>query len=220
MTVVRTEKFRNESDRRYLWLVMHGRSGEAWAWEGAVQAAVDKLLPNPHSRPLCLDPAVQGRGLREAYFGTDGANTHRLIFRDRRFDIVRSPHRPRVRAGRPDAAGPVSGASPLRSAGWGRLSGMNAAPPAADTPVLDLPPAFAKALAADGTLRVRDPNTGARFRLVADAPDRSARPEPHFDSGRTLAEEVDEAIAQLDAGLGMTTEQFRAEWDRRRAARV
>ena len=92
---------------------------------------------------------------------------------------------------------------------------MNAAPlavaPPAAAPVLDLPPAFAAALATGGTVRVRDPRTGARFRLVPDAAEGPAPPESHYDSGRTLAEEVDEAIAEADAGLGRPWAEVRAE---------
>ena len=81
MNVVRSEKFRDVSDRRYLWLVMHGEAGEAWAWECAVRRTVETLADNPERFPLCHDPTVQGRNLREAHFGAGRTKTHRLIFR-------------------------------------------------------------------------------------------------------------------------------------------
>ncbi len=98
-----------------------------------------------------------------------------------------------------------------------------AAPPA--PAVLDLPPEFAAALNSPAGLRVRDPQTGTRFCLVPSPPERlppeRLPPErlPMDAQGdrlpRTLEEEVDEAIAQMDAGLGMTTEEVRAEMARR-----
>ena len=49
---------------------MHRSGGEAWAWEAAVNAAVDRAAEDPERHPPCRDPAVQGRGLREVRSGT------------------------------------------------------------------------------------------------------------------------------------------------------
>ena len=80
MTVERTAKFLDASDRQYLWLVMHRSGGEAWAWEAAVNAAVDRAAEDAERHPLCQDPAVQGRGLRQVAFGPGRRPTHRLVF--------------------------------------------------------------------------------------------------------------------------------------------
>ena len=91
---------------------------------------------------------------------------------------------------------------------------------AAALPVLpaDLADALAAAARAapDGRaeLRLRDPRTGATFRLTPAAPeeDRTAeRPagDRPRDGGQSLKEAVDEAIAQADAGLGVTAEEDR-----------
>ena len=65
------------------WLSAARSSALADAWETAAFAEADSLVDMPAARPLCLDPAVQGHGLREAYFGAGKTNTHRLIFRVR-----------------------------------------------------------------------------------------------------------------------------------------
>ena len=57
----------------------HGAES-ARRWFEAVDEAIASLAGS-HGHALCLDPAVQGRGLREKYFGAGGADTHRLIFR-------------------------------------------------------------------------------------------------------------------------------------------
>ena len=85
MTVRETRRFRDEADRQYLWLVMYRPAGEAWAWENALNAALVELGlvglgKDPARFPLCQDPAVQGRGLRQVLFGRGGRPTHRLIF--------------------------------------------------------------------------------------------------------------------------------------------
>ena len=95
---------------------------------------------------------------------------------------------------------------------------MDAAP--APPTVLDLPPAFAAALDSPAGLRVRDPRTGARFRLVPAPPrepdgDHGDGPVDGYRSGKTLEESVRAGLAQADAGLGMTTEEVRAEMARR-----
>ena len=89
---------------------------------------------------------------------------------------------------------------------------MDAAPPPAPA-VLDLPPEFAAALHSPGGLHVRDPRTGARFRLVPSPP--ATEPEAGESRGTTLREDVEAAVAQMDAGLGMTTDEVRAEMARR-----
>ena len=67
------------------WRVLSARRGAAHAnaWHDAALDEADALVDMPAARPLCLDPAVQGRGLREAYFGAGKTDTHRLIFRVR-----------------------------------------------------------------------------------------------------------------------------------------
>ncbi len=61
---------------------LHG-AGLANTWHDAALEKADELVEMPAARALCLDPAVQGRGLREAYFGAGNSQTHRLIFRVR-----------------------------------------------------------------------------------------------------------------------------------------
>ena len=80
MKVEETPRFREEADRAYLWLVMHRPLGRAWAWEAALKAALAKLDDDPGRHPLCTDPAVQGRGLRQVAFGPGRRSTHRLVF--------------------------------------------------------------------------------------------------------------------------------------------
>ena len=90
---------------------------------------------------------------------------------------------------------------------------------------LPLPPALAAALDADGEILVRHPTTGAQLRLVPGpasgrdgaGADRPAGSDRFFDSGETLAEEVDAAIAEADAGLGVSWEEHLAGRDRRLA---
>ena len=103
------------------------------------------------------------------------------------------------------------------------------APPAAAPVPASAPPltaAQAAELAATGGVWFTHPQTGAAVRF-APAP---ARAEPELDlddpaiwagyrSSTTLKEDVDAAIAELDAGLGMTMDEFKAEMAKRRAAR-
>ncbi|QDT15195.1 hypothetical protein [Alienimonas californiensis] len=93
---------------------------------------------------------------------------------------------------------------------------MNAASPA----VFDLPPEIAAALDARREVLVRHPGTGAQLRLVPEpkgASDEETNDEPFdgYRSGKTLEESVRAGLAQADAGLGMTTEEVRAEMARR-----
>ena len=84
---------------------------------------------------------------------------------------------------------------------------------------LPLPPALAAALDADGEILVRHPTTGAQLRLVPGpasggdgaGAERPAGGDRFFDSEETLAEEVDAAIAEADAGLGRPWAEVRAE---------
>ena len=52
-------------------------------WFAAVEVALRSLDKNPYGRPLCLDEAADGTGLREHYFGLGKTTTHRLVFRVR-----------------------------------------------------------------------------------------------------------------------------------------
>ena len=59
----------------------HGAAA-ARRWFAAVDRAVNSLADS-QGHPLCQDPAVAGRNLREKYFGAGRTKTHRLIFRVR-----------------------------------------------------------------------------------------------------------------------------------------
>ena len=50
-------------------------------WLDAVATVLESLAETPHARPLCLDPAAEGTGLREAYVKIGRRKPHRLIFR-------------------------------------------------------------------------------------------------------------------------------------------
>ena len=90
---------------------------------------------------------------------------------------------------------------------------------AAALPVLpaDLADALAAAARAapDGRaeLRLRDPRTGATFRLTPAAPAEAAADAgeadrgPFYDSGRSLKEEIDAAIVSAEAGRVMTPQE-------------
>ena len=80
MTVDKTEPFKKAADEAYLRLVLDGAAGAPWAWECALRETVSALPIGAFAYPLCLDPKVQGLGLREAYFGAGRTKTHRLIF--------------------------------------------------------------------------------------------------------------------------------------------
>ena len=71
----------DEIAAREAWFRRHFSDEHADRWFSAVDEALDSLAAMPESRPLVLDPLVQGRGLREHYFGAGRKNTHRLIFR-------------------------------------------------------------------------------------------------------------------------------------------
>ena len=87
---------------------------------------------------------------------------------------------------------------------------MNAAaPPPAEPALPDLPADLAEALDARGEVFVRHPRTGFRLRLVPDAGTELTAEQEE------LRASIDRAIAQADAGLGMTTEEVRAEMARR-----
>ena len=80
MIVQETERFKDAADKIYLRFVLDGEAGAAWAWLDALQGILHALPIGASAYPLCLDPEVQGRGLREAYFGVGRSKTHRLIF--------------------------------------------------------------------------------------------------------------------------------------------
>ena len=95
---------------------------------------------------------------------------------------------------------------------------MNAAPapPAASSEALPLPAAFAAALDADGSVRVRHPATGAVFRLAptdADANEREPTPEEQaeLDGRQTDLEAIREGLEQANAGNLMSLAEFRTE---------
>ena len=68
-------------DEHWEYLRRHHGSEIASRWYDAALREATFLAHNPGGRPLCLDPAVHGRGLREAYFGAGRRDTHRVIFR-------------------------------------------------------------------------------------------------------------------------------------------
>ena len=59
------------------------RAGPAYTdrWLAALAGVLDSLAETPHARPLCLDAAAEGTGLREAYVKVGGKKPHRLIFK-------------------------------------------------------------------------------------------------------------------------------------------
>ena len=91
------------------------------------------------------------------------------------------------------------------------------------TVALPLPAELAAALRTDGAVRVRDPATGAEFRLVRGAaePDtdegREPTPEERAEIGgrQTDLEAIREGLAQASAGELMSRAAFRAEMERR-----
>ena len=76
-----TSECLDELDGRWEWFRDHVSVEHAARFYRAARTAAAKLADMPSGRPLCLDKAVQGRGLREEYFGAGGKRTHRLIFR-------------------------------------------------------------------------------------------------------------------------------------------
>ena len=91
------------------------------------------------------------------------------------------------------------------------------APPAASSEALPLPAAFAAALDADGSVRVRHPATGAVFRLMPtkDAADeRLPTPEEQaeLDGHQTDLEAIREGIAEADEGLCRPWAEILAEF--------
>ena len=97
---------------------------------------------------------------------------------------------------------------------------MDTAAPAAPPTVLDLPPAFAAALDSPAGLRVRDPRTGARFRLVPAPPrepdgEHRDGPADGYRSGKTLEESVRAGLADAEAGRTMSLDEVRQEMERR-----
>ena len=50
-------------------------------WLDEVRAVLRSLGEAPHGRPLCLDAAAEGTGLREAYIAVGRRPSHRLVFR-------------------------------------------------------------------------------------------------------------------------------------------
>ena len=90
------------------------------------------------------------------------------------------------------------------------------APPAASSEALPLPAAFAAALDADGSVRVRHPATGAVFRLMPtkDAADeRLPTPGEQAELGghQTDLEAIREGLEQANAGNLMSLAEFRTE---------
>ena len=76
-------EFLEELDEQWAKLLARHGAGHANAWHDAALNKADELSEMPEARALCLDPAVHGRLLREAYFGAGDTYTHRLIFRVR-----------------------------------------------------------------------------------------------------------------------------------------
>ena len=52
----------------------------AVSWFDAMDATIDRLAESAAGRPLCLDKAAEGTGLREIYFGSGRKPTHRMVF--------------------------------------------------------------------------------------------------------------------------------------------
>ena len=69
MPVLETADFRAARDETFAWLWDNRPADVAFAWYDASRRAVAELASMPQSYPQCLDPAVQGLGLREKYFG-------------------------------------------------------------------------------------------------------------------------------------------------------
>ena len=94
---------------------------------------------------------------------------------------------------------------------------MSAAASAPDPAALPLPAAFAAALDASGTVRVRHPATGAVFRLVPVGPPADpadGRPPTPAEraaiaGGQTDLEAIREGLAEANAGELMSLEEFR-----------
>lgn len=80
MRVVLTDRFQDDADGHYFWLLVNRPSGAAPAWAAAVRNAVRAAATNADGHPVCSDPLVSGRGLRQRAFGPGRRPTHRLIF--------------------------------------------------------------------------------------------------------------------------------------------
>ena len=80
-TVRITDACWDELDDRWEWYRDHISHTHASRWYDAALTAADGLAEGAEARPLCLDPALDGSKLREAYFGAGRGNTHRLIYR-------------------------------------------------------------------------------------------------------------------------------------------
>ena len=79
--LVLRDDFFAELDARYDWYRTHRTAELAARFYDAALRRADSLMFMPESFALCLDPKVQGLGLREARFGTGKTESHRLIFR-------------------------------------------------------------------------------------------------------------------------------------------
>ena len=62
------------------YLARHHGNAAAVRWFAAVDATLDRLADSASGRPLCLDEAAEGTGLREIYFGIGRTPTHRMVF--------------------------------------------------------------------------------------------------------------------------------------------
>ncbi|MFH5806452.1 hypothetical protein [Alienimonas sp. DA493] len=87
---------------------------------------------------------------------------------------------------------------------------MNAASPA-DSPVFDLPPEFAAALDARGEVWVRHLGSGETFRLAPESEELEIASNDDLPRGQPLREEVTEALAEADAGLGRPWAEVKGE---------
>ncbi|QDT15194.1 type II toxin-antitoxin system RelE/ParE family toxin [Alienimonas californiensis] len=82
-TIRHMPEFLEELDAQWTVLLARRGAAHANAWHDAALNKADELIDMPEAHALCLDPRVQGFGLREAYFGAGETETHRLIFRVR-----------------------------------------------------------------------------------------------------------------------------------------
>ena len=78
----------DQLDERWTWYRRHVSAAHAARWYDAALRAAAELADNPGGRPLCLDPALDGLGLREAYFGAGRKETHRLIFQTTLREVI------------------------------------------------------------------------------------------------------------------------------------
>ena len=70
---------RQVEERAHYLATRHGPAA-AVSWFDAVAATIDRLAESAAGRPLCLDEAAEGTGLREIYFGSGRKPTHRMVF--------------------------------------------------------------------------------------------------------------------------------------------